>query len=579
VTSTRLRPVGAVLAFVALAACTPDPPVAVERSDASVGQPSADDGSPDIGAEREPSPESTEPEPAPPRVSSLEWGGCAPFGIPQPDVLGTAGWECASLIVPMDPLGGEVDETVNLALTRHSATGTRLGAILVNPGGPGGDGLTSVWSIRNELPAAMLRGFDIVSWDPRGIGKSTPAIDCDDEVSPSDRNFIARCVEMTGTLSGYLSVPYVAADMEAIRAALGEERLNFLGYSYGSIVGATYAAAHPERVGAMVLDGATDPLVGTSQGPSSGGFPSLADDGFDSALERFSEICDATDECLFSLDAADIVDDLRDQVAALPTLDFARPPDQVDVFDYDEFIENTLIFAGEWELAGTALSDADLGDASAIASLVAGPDPTESGEDQVGETAFSEANFMIYCADLKEQLAGQTFCDDMPTNTERLEPVATVALERDLLVIGTEYDPLTPGYHAVDFAAALGAASHIVWEGVGHTAFPGWTPCIDDAVADYFAGEPAPPDGMRCSFLLGIDDDTALGDELFGQGDLESETYLENRLTADDSLDDDEITCIARAVNDESNQVISHVILDVTSDQAQAALSDAAASC
>ena len=269
------------------------------------------------------------------------------------------------------------------ALTRHRATGDRRGAILINPGGPGGDGLSTAWGVRGNLSSEILRSFDIVAWDPRGVGQSTPKIDCDDDTPPGSFDFIARCVELTGPLSGYLSAPYSAADMEAIRTALGEDELNYLGFSYGAILGATFAATHPERVGAFVLDGVTDPLTGGPDGPFADGFPTLADNGFDAAIDRFAEICNATERCLFSLDAAAVLDDLRIQERVLPTPDFAGQPDIVDSDGFDDLIDDSITYAGEWELLATALEDADRGDASALASLVGGPPGAEgsSGEE------------------------------------------------------------------------------------------------------------------------------------------------------------------------------------------------------
>ncbi len=162
----------------------------------------------------------------------------------------------------------------------------------------------------------------------------------------------------------------------------------------------------------------------------------------------------------------------------------------------------------------------------------------------------------------------------MPENPQPLTPVAAVELEREVLVVGTEFDPLTPGYHAPGFAEALGDATHIIWEGVGHTAFPGWTPCIDDAVDAQFLRRSLPADGTRCSFLLGIDDDETLGDELFGHGDIESRNLLERQLA-----DQPAAACLADVLNGDTDQVISHVVLDVTSDAAETALDDALSEC
>lgn len=570
----------------AAAACSTAPPVAVERSVRSAGDLTADTQPepPDVGAERAPTTgqDGADDPPVAAPASTLDWSDCSGFGIPSPEIVGTASWECTTLTAPMDPFAGDDVGvgvgSVELALTRHPATGERRGTILVNPGGPGGGGLETAWGLRGELSSSVLRSFDLVSWDPRGIGESTPRIDCDDEVPPGDAAFIERCVELTGPLSAHLAAPYSVADMEAIRVALGEERLNYLGYSYGTALGATYAAAHPDRVGSFVLDGPTDPLIGSAGGPFEDGFPSLAESGFDAAQERFAELCDATDRCLFSLDAATVLDDLAAQVPMFPTSDFDDDPEQVTTDAYLELIDNALTFAGDWELLATALADADRGDASALASLSRGPDGAlGSDEDGPGETDFAEANFMIYCADFAAQLDEQEFCDAMPANDRVIEPVRAVNVERDILVIGTEDDPLTPGHNAPEFAAALGAATHMIWEGVGHTAYPGWTPCIDDAVDAQFFGEPVPADGTRCTFLFGIDDDETLGDELFGQGDVESELLLRSRFSTE--VDDAQADCLADQLNRESDQIISHVILDVTSDVADAALAAASAQC
>lgn len=562
-----------------LAACAPSPPVAVERADRTTGEltPDRPTGLPDVDADRPSPPAEVDPPVDGAPETSLTWTDCSGFDIPDVDVLGTARWECATLSAAMDPFGDtDVESDVQLALTRHRATGARRGAILFNPGGPGAAGLPTAWGVRSSLSVDLLRGFDIVSWDPRGVGWSEPSIDCDDEVPPGDVDFIARCAAVTGPLSGFLAAPYSAADMEAIRVALGEDVLNFLGYSYGSMLGATYAAAYPDRVGGFVLDGATDPLTGGPDGPFSDGFPALADDGTEAALDRFAEICDASDRCLFSLDAATVLDDLSSQVPVLPTPDFAGPPDRVDADRYDELIADQMTYAGDWELLATALEDADRGDASALAALVAGAPGATGGDDRdgPGETDFSEANYMIYCADLGPLISEWSFCDDMPTNVQPLTPVQPVDVDRDILVIGTEFDPLTPGYHATDFAAALGDATHLIWEGVGHTAFPGWTPCIDDAVEAQFLGRPLPPDGTRCAFLPGVADDRELGDVLFGHGDIESLDLLERQLA-----DTDDPTCLAEELNGEPDQVISHVALDVTSDAARSAIDAALSRC
>jgi len=606
--SVRSRRLGLLLgvAMFAAAACSPEPPVAVERSQRSSGEllPDVDAVIPDAGTPAVvPDDDATTELPvveAP--ATELAWGSCDDFGAPSVDRLGTRGWECAVLASPMDPFGDVADAgVVELALTRHPATGERRGAILLNPGGPGGAGLPTAWGIRGAMPSEMLRSFDIVSWDPRGVGRSTPSIDCDDEVSPGDDGFIERCAEATGPLSAFLSAPYSVADMEAIRLALGEPELNYLGFSYGSVLGATYADAHPDTVGAFVLDGVTDPLAGSLQGPFSDGFPTLADDGRDAALDRFAQICDATERCLFSLDAATVIGDLAVQVPVLPTPNRSGGPDQVSAEAFDGVIDDALQSASEWELLATGLSDADRGDASTLAAIIArdarfraefdsneaspsgddspesSDDPSERDDEPDGQSDFAEANFMIYCADFGPLITEWTFCDGLPVNSQPMSAVQQVDVEREILVIGTTYDPLTPGYHAGEFAAALGDATHVVWDGVGHTAFPGWTTCIDDVVTAQFLRNALPDDGATCSFLFGIDDDERLGDVLFGHGDVESANLLERSLAELGARND--AGCLADVINQATDQVITHVVLDVTSNAAGDALDAAGRVC
>lgn len=594
--SGRRFAISAIVGSFVVAACSTTPPVAVERSDRSGSGPVVPDGQASLPPIDQPATVSTDTDlpivEAP--ATSIVWGGCDDFDAPDVDQLGTSGWECGTLLAAMDPFDDRADGAeVQLALTRHAATGDRRGAILLNPGGPGRDGLPTAWSVRSGMPSDLLRGFDIVSWDPRGVGQSTPKIDCNDAVPPGDPGFIAECVRSTGPLAGFLTARYSAADMEAIRVALGEDVLDYLGYSYGSILGATYAAQYPDTVGAFVLDGVTDPDAGSADGPFQNGFAVLADDGTPAARARFAELCDATDRCLFSLEAATVIGDLGAQVPVLGTSDFAGMPDRISSSDFELLLDSSMVSAGTWELLATALEDADRGDASALASLIAGENARDADDDDdaddgadgeadddggsSGENEFAEANFMIYCADLGPQNTDQMFCDAMPDGARPMEAVSEVELARDVLVIGTEFDPLTPGYHAPEFAEALGDAVHIIWEGVGHTAFPGWTPCIDDVVADQFLRRPLPEDGLRCTFLVGIDDDQVLGDELFGHGDIESANLLERVLANRDR--EPAAACMAQAINQTPDRVISHVVLEITSDDAGIALDNARASC
>lgn len=597
------RSAGVATVFAVLAtACAAAPTVEVEEANRSSGplQPDGQASFPDTA----PGPgqdDGVTDAPAP--ETSIVWGACDTFGIPERVVEASSGWECGRLTVDMDSYGsGGITglPPVELALTRHRATGARRGSILLNPGGPGAAGLPTAWGVRQGMPTDMLRGFDIVSWDPRGIGQSTPRISCDGADSFAD-DFIERCAAATGELSGFVSAPYNAADMEEIRKALGEDRLNYLGFSYGSILGATYAQRFTDSVGAFVLDGVTSPLAGSAAGPFNDGFASFADDGREDALDRLLELCDATDRCLPDRSASDVLDDVSDRIDQLATDDFAGNPEQVDSEAFSRFLDGALTYAGDWELLATALDDAHADDASALASLIAddqalADEGDAEGDEQVDEPGdeptddgsfpdnFADANFVIYCADFGPLITRWSFCDALPTNVEVLAPVADVDLETPMLIIGTEYDPLTPGKHAPEFAEAVGDATHMIWEGVGHTAFPGWTDCIDDAVAAQFLGGTVPADGTRCSMIEGIADDVELGDGLFGFDRTEAVSWIEDAIVFHGRIAGDP-SCLANdiidvdatgAVND---RLVTHIVLDVTSDVAEVSLAAAQARC
>ena len=581
----------AVLAAAALVtACSSGPFVEVEDAYESTGpltpdgQASFPDAAPDVDPGDVPGPPGDEvPQ------TTIDWGECGSYGIPDRVTSLTRGWECGRLVVDMDPYDATPDlPDVDLAVTRHRATGQRLGTIVVNPGGPGAAGLPIAWSIRGGLPTSLLRGFDVVSWDPRGIGRSTPRADCSGADS-SDDDFIATCVEATGPLSGFLSAPYSAADMEALRVALGEPELNYLGFSYGSILGATYAERWPSTVGAFVLDGVTDPDAGSIDGPFEDGFAVFADDGRPEAFDRLVELCASTERCLPGSDPRAVIDELRTTVEDLPTDDFAGRPDVVDPSAFDLYIDTSLGYAGDWELLATALEDADAGDASALAAAIDDGASSPSDDDGGGQGPgvdvdnFSDANFMIYCADFATLITQWSFCDDMPVSAHPLQAVEEIDVERPVLVIGTEFDPLTPGRHAPEFVDALVDATHIIWEGVGHTAFPGWTDCIDDAVAAQFLDDALPADGTRCSMVEGVSDDTELADSLFGFDPIEATNWIADALAGrDDTRGDPD--CLASgivpvdpaAVDD---RVVSHLVLDVTSPEAEVSLAAAAARC
>ncbi|WP_217213319.1 alpha/beta hydrolase [Streptomyces sp. AC550_RSS872] len=213
-------------------------------------------------------------------TAALTFGAC-PDSVPAPPAPDRV--ECASLTVPLDWRHPSSGPRIEIAVSRVPASGTpaeRRGVLLVNPGGPGGSGLPYAVTKRAKLPEKVRRSYDVIGFDPRGVGRSTP-VDCgamgglftapgadpvpagpraEQAYLRSQRGMADDCATGAGTaVLPYLSTEQTAYDMDAIRAALGERRTSFLGVSYGTYLGAAYAARFPHRVGRMVLDSAVGP--------------------------------------------------------------------------------------------------------------------------------------------------------------------------------------------------------------------------------------------------------------------------------------------------------------------------------
>ncbi|MEO7428606.1 MAG: alpha/beta fold hydrolase, partial [Acidimicrobiales bacterium] len=241
---------------------------------------SRDSGTPDTTA----GPEGFTPEP-------VQWTSCK-YG------------ECATVRVPLDyrkPAG----RLIELAAARAPATGKRIGALFVNPGGPGASGTDFAATLATLLPAAINEHFDIVGVDPRGVGGSTP-VDCGIDAAklyavdptietPEDRaallevskQYVDDCTIKFGDVLPFVSTRDVAKDMDAVRAAMGDPQLSYLGFSYGTAIGQEYAELFPAHVRSMILDGVLE------LGPSGLQLAAEQAAGFETALARYAQFCDS----------------------------------------------------------------------------------------------------------------------------------------------------------------------------------------------------------------------------------------------------------------------------------------------
>jgi pimeloyl-ACP methyl ester carboxylesterase len=443
--------------------------------------------------------------------------------------------QCGSLSVPLDdthPAGAHI----TLALARLPATGRRIGVLFTNPGGPGASGVDFLRDASSVFKHEILKAFDIVSWDTRGVGKSAP-VDCGDRLDsfyavnrdPSDtagiaenvdatKQFVATCEHNSRPELPYVSTNATVRDLDAIRAAMGEDRISYMGFSYGTYLGTLYADAFPQHVRAMVLDGAIDPAL--SYRDSTLGQAS----GFEQALRDFFDWCAHHSECGFAhgSDPRAAYDDLQRMITDEPI------PAKVDG-------ESRTLGPGEFDIGVvSALYDgtngfADLGSALAQAARGTGDQLLQFSDQytdrQKGGTYSNEtaALYAIGCIDGPapattigvEQLAEQArkvAPHFGPTTTWlglpcTFWPVPAVSKPAPvhangappILVVGNTGDPATPYAWAQALARELSSGHLLTLKGDGHTSYTRGSDCVDKAVDEYLLKLTVPPNGTVCS--------------------------------------------------------------------------------
>ncbi|ANS78872.1 putative exported protease [Serinicoccus hydrothermalis] len=520
-TSTTVRMVAGLSAFSLLAACTPGQQEEQEQE----GQTSSADAAPEAGAASTPlaqgAPEGLEEF----YSQELTWSSCE------------GDFECASLTVPVDyeePDG----QTIDLALLRSAASGDTLGSLVVNPGGPGGSGVDYAKLSGMAVSSEVLEAYDVVGFDPRGVARSAPITCFEDEQmdeflssdpSPDDateeeaseqlvEDFAQACEERAPDLLGHVSTVEAARDMDVLRAALGDEQLSYLGASYGTFLGTTYAALFPDRVGRMVLDGAIEPdLSGLEMGLGQA-------EGFERATRAYVEDCVAGGECPLG---SDVESAMARIPAFLDELDAAPLPVEGDaasvltegwgmygiiVAMYDE---------NAWPVLSQAFEQAFAGDGTMLmylANLYASRgsdgsyegngmqsiyavnclDRPASAEEEDLDSAAVEQQFEEVSPTWGRYLAGEGACGVWPVQaTETVEDYSAPGAD-PILVIGTTRDPATPYEWAEGLADTLDSGVLLTYDGDGHTAYGRSNECIDDAVDAYLLEGTVPADGTTC---------------------------------------------------------------------------------
>ncbi|QZY29389.1 alpha/beta hydrolase [Nocardioides coralli] len=443
--------------------------------------------------------------------------------------------DCARLTVPLDydRPGGR---TIELALLRSRALGQARGALVFNPGGPGAPGTDYVAQAGRLFGAPLRRAYDIVGFDPRGTGESAP-VDClsDAELDqflaldpspdgPAEVRAYTRwldrfgrgCVESDAELAAHVSTVETARDLDVLRAALGQAHLDYLGASYGTALGATYAELFPDRVGRLVLDAAVDVSLTTREANLGQAR------GFQQALEAYISDCvDNVDGCYLG----DSVDEGLDLVAGLlAEVDRSPLPTasgrELTVGHAVYGIALPLYDRNLWFLLSQALRAAGDGDGTALLALAdLYASRTPSGYSDNSREAFLAINCLddptaVPPAEVRAQLddfreASPTFGDFFAWSLAGCRGQVAESTEPDLeidgsgaapiLVIGTTRDPATPYAWAEALAAQLDSGVLLTREGDGHTAYnSGNNDCIDDAVEAYLVEGTVPEPGTTC---------------------------------------------------------------------------------
>jgi len=451
----------------------------------------------------------------------------------------SGGFQCARLLVPVNyhqPAGSRF----SLPVIRLPAAdpAQRIGSIVLNPGGPGGSGVDYARQARRVLSAAVLARFDVVGFDPRGVGGSWPAIRCmtgpqldryfqtDDtpdnaaEMSGliSASTFFARaCEREARPLLPYVGTANAARDLDILRAALGDARLSYLGKSYGTYLGAYYAELFPQRVRALVLDGALDPAS------SAIGQNIIQADGFEVALRSFAADCVRRPDCPLgspgatSAGLAKIADLLHrtDRTPLANDLGDGRPANQALV---TEGIAAALYSKAYWEPLRKALQDAFAGDGTPLVEFAdALTERSSSGQ----YTNLAESNMAINCVDRTWPRSlgawrsaaavaardapefgapimwGSLPCAFWPVHGAPV-PRMRAAGAPPILVVGTTRDPATPYRWARALSRDLSSGVLLGWNGDGHTAYRMGSPCVDSIVDRYLIDRTVPRNGTLC---------------------------------------------------------------------------------
>ncbi|WP_455359967.1 alpha/beta hydrolase [Streptomyces sp. SYSU K21746] len=458
----------------------------------------------------------------------LSWRDC---GVP--------GFQCATMKAPLDYDKPDPAQDIKLAVARKKATGPgkRLGSLQVNPGGPGGSAIGYLQAYAGiGYPAPVRAQYDMVAIDPRGVARSEP-VECLDgkemdaytqvDQTPDDpaesgllvaafKKFAAGCEKRSGEILPHVSTVDAAKDMDVLRAVLGDEKLAYVGASYGTYLGATYADLFPGRVGRLVLDGAMDPTLPSIE---------LNRDqtaGFETAFRSFAKDCAAQPDC--PLGTGGPADAGKQLKAFLDKLD-ADPVPTGQSRELTESLATTGVIAAmydesAWPQLREGITRAEAGDGAGLLALA---DSYYEREPDGTYANLMYANAAVNCVDLPPAFSGPEAVQAALPSFEKASPVfgeglayaslnctywpvkATGKPQRleakgaaPIVVVGTTRDPATPYKWAEALAGQLSSGTLLTYDGDGHTAYGRGSDCIDTAINRYLLEGRPPADGKKC---------------------------------------------------------------------------------
>ena len=511
-------PAALVMAMV-VTACSPSVP------SPSAPAPTGSAGAPTDVASGAPSELASGPSPTPTaiRVPPANWSDCG------------NGFLCAEIRVPEDysaPSSGYL----NISILELPATDrkSRIGSLIVNPGGPGASGVELVRDSGADLfPADVREHFDIVGFDPRGVNSST-AVRCIDnldgraEIDPSPdnaaelkalvndaRTYADACAARNAAILPFLSTDAVARDLDAIRSAVGDDKLTYLGFSYGTLIGSAYADLFPDHIRAMALDGAIDPKLDLKA------FRFGQAKGFETELINFLDDCAARTSCAFHEGgkSVQVFNSLMASIDAkpLPAI-LLHDPRSIGPGIAWYSVLAALYSKDSWPTLATSLELARHGDGSlmlAIADPYRGRKPNGSySNEQDAYTAntcldFQAPTDVTEFSSWAKQLEATAphwakmiayndlSCAFWPVKAERTPEAASAPGAPPIVVVGSTGDPATPYPWAVALAKELDSGVLVTRQGEGHTSYEA-SSCVQRAIDAYLIDLTVPIAGLTC---------------------------------------------------------------------------------